>query len=314
MRFSGTAGLGSATLGTTTAFEGNILALTSITLNTGATIYNGRALARNGAVTLDTNIISDICPPESSSPNNGPGFSLGGLGRIAWEKRDVGGTPLGGAQFTITPDPTDGLGILTILDNGPGDADPAVGQILVNNVLLGTYTITETAAPLGCVIDADPTRVLSVTLTELTPVIGTQGTNDTGVTDESDFHNSVIPVSVGSIAWEKRDAGGALLAGAQFTITPDPTDGLGILTILDNGPGDADPAVGRILVKKETRHPFPASQRRRSRCWGAGKGGGGRRSLCSGEREVPPGKPGASQSPSLRAFRKVTIKAADNST
>jgi uncharacterized membrane protein len=74
---SNTAGLGSATLGTTTAFEGNILALTSITLNTGATIYNGRALARNGAVTLDTNTISDICPPASSSPNSGPGFSRG---------------------------------------------------------------------------------------------------------------------------------------------------------------------------------------------------------------------------------------------
>ena len=47
----------SATLGTTTAFEGNILALTSITLNTGADIGCGRALARNGAVTMDTNVI-----------------------------------------------------------------------------------------------------------------------------------------------------------------------------------------------------------------------------------------------------------------
>jgi type VI secretion system secreted protein VgrG len=44
----------SATLGTTTSFTGNILALTSITLNTGAGM-SGRALARNGAVTLDTN-------------------------------------------------------------------------------------------------------------------------------------------------------------------------------------------------------------------------------------------------------------------
>ncbi len=44
----------SATLGTATTFVGNILALTSITLTTGADI-SGRALARNGAVTLDTN-------------------------------------------------------------------------------------------------------------------------------------------------------------------------------------------------------------------------------------------------------------------
>jgi type VI secretion system secreted protein VgrG len=48
----------SATLGTTTAFAGNIMALTSITLTTGATIECGRALARNGAVTMDTNDVS----------------------------------------------------------------------------------------------------------------------------------------------------------------------------------------------------------------------------------------------------------------
>lgn len=51
----------SATLGTGTIFQGNILALASITLNTGATILEGRALARNGAVTLDTNVISSEC-------------------------------------------------------------------------------------------------------------------------------------------------------------------------------------------------------------------------------------------------------------
>jgi Ice-binding-like len=47
----------SATLGTNTVFAGNILALTSITLNTGAT-DSGRTLARNGAVTLDTNNVT----------------------------------------------------------------------------------------------------------------------------------------------------------------------------------------------------------------------------------------------------------------
>jgi hypothetical protein len=52
----------SATLGTTSSFAGNILALSSITLTTGATLQ-GRALARNGAVTLDTNTV------------NAPGFS-----------------------------------------------------------------------------------------------------------------------------------------------------------------------------------------------------------------------------------------------
>lgn len=47
----------SATLGTNTDFAGTILALTSVTLNNGAVISEGGALARNGAVTLDTNTI-----------------------------------------------------------------------------------------------------------------------------------------------------------------------------------------------------------------------------------------------------------------
>jgi hypothetical protein len=47
----------SATLDAATSFKGTILALTSITLVTGASI-DGRALARNGAVTMDTNRIT----------------------------------------------------------------------------------------------------------------------------------------------------------------------------------------------------------------------------------------------------------------
>ena len=47
----------SATLNTTADFSGNILALTDVHLRTGA-IVHGRALARNGEVTLDANTIT----------------------------------------------------------------------------------------------------------------------------------------------------------------------------------------------------------------------------------------------------------------
>ncbi|MEO5901191.1 MAG: ice-binding family protein, partial [Ilumatobacteraceae bacterium] len=47
----------SATLGSTTSFFGTVMALQSITATTGATI-TGRLLARNGAVTLDSNTIT----------------------------------------------------------------------------------------------------------------------------------------------------------------------------------------------------------------------------------------------------------------
>ncbi|HXE54717.1 MAG TPA: ice-binding family protein [Tepidisphaeraceae bacterium] len=92
----------SATLGTDTQFAGNILALTSITLTTGADIQCGSALARNGAVTLDTNEISrggsgceiaaDSTVPESSTALLlGTGLLLGLL-LLGWrsQRRPLG--------------------------------------------------------------------------------------------------------------------------------------------------------------------------------------------------------------------------------
>jgi hypothetical protein len=73
----------SATLGTSTSLLGNILALTSITLNTTASVV-GRTLARNGAVTLDTNTVSAsactgavACPVISIAPPTLPAGAVG---------------------------------------------------------------------------------------------------------------------------------------------------------------------------------------------------------------------------------------------
>jgi hypothetical protein len=60
----------SATLGTGTRFVGTIMALASITANTGATIH-GRLLAREGAVTMDTNTITTSNCPSSASGSGG---------------------------------------------------------------------------------------------------------------------------------------------------------------------------------------------------------------------------------------------------
>lgn len=76
----------SATLGTNSSFQGNILANTSITANTGAVI-TGRLLARNGAVTLDTNtILEAICAQlvQGSTTQGGDG-ETGGNGPSAAE-------------------------------------------------------------------------------------------------------------------------------------------------------------------------------------------------------------------------------------
>jgi hypothetical protein len=76
----------SATLGTTTAFEGNILALASITLNNSATILNGRALAQSAAVTMDTNVINIVCP--MAAPAAAAALSMTRMARLSCPSRN----------------------------------------------------------------------------------------------------------------------------------------------------------------------------------------------------------------------------------
>ena len=62
----------SATLGTGSLFVGNLLALTSITVTRGVTV-DGRVLARNGAVTLDTDTIAVDTDCIPAPGGGGPG-------------------------------------------------------------------------------------------------------------------------------------------------------------------------------------------------------------------------------------------------
>jgi hypothetical protein len=62
----------SATLGTTTAFEGYLISDQSITMTTGATIQCGSAIALNGAVTLDSNVVGNGCSTGEGSGSGTP--------------------------------------------------------------------------------------------------------------------------------------------------------------------------------------------------------------------------------------------------
>jgi hypothetical protein len=77
----------SATVGTGTTFQGDILALTSITVTTGDTL-DGSALASNGAVTLDDdNITVPACslPIPLASPSVvAAAGGVAGLGWVGW--------------------------------------------------------------------------------------------------------------------------------------------------------------------------------------------------------------------------------------
>ena len=68
-----------ATLGTSTAFLGNILAQSSVTATTTANIVCGRAIALTAAVTLDNNTISNSCVGGATDDFGSLGFSGGAL-------------------------------------------------------------------------------------------------------------------------------------------------------------------------------------------------------------------------------------------
>ncbi|MBF4618192.1 DUF3494 domain-containing protein [Clavibacter sp. VKM Ac-2873] len=125
----------SASLGTNSGFAGTILALTSVSVGTGATV-DGRALARNGSVTLDDDaFISSTCgtttspigsgttpvvtptPAPSSTPAPSPTPPGGSTG---------GGTGGSTGGSTPTPSPTSGV---PTSSTPPGDVPPPSGHL-----------------------------------------------------------------------------------------------------------------------------------------------------------------------------------------
>lgn len=100
----------SAVLGTNSTFDGTILALTSASLLTDANV-NGRVLARNGAVTLEANVISvPTCTAASTSAAtsiatsvSAPTIPVGGsiTDHAILTTTPLGGTPNGSVQFYI---------------------------------------------------------------------------------------------------------------------------------------------------------------------------------------------------------------------
>ena len=100
----------SATFGTRTQFLGDVLVKDDITANTGAT-FVGRLLARDGAVTLDTNTIDrGSCVTLAATPRTG-----GGNG---------GGSPAVETTSTTSPATTTTTSITVLPDTTPSVTSP----------------------------------------------------------------------------------------------------------------------------------------------------------------------------------------------
>ena len=144
----------SATLGTNSTFVGHIYAMTSITANTGATVQ-GQLLARNGAVNLNANIITNsACVTPTPTPT---------------ATATVTPTPTPTATATVTPTPTP-----TVKPTDTATATPAVpGTLIVIKHVVNTYGGTAVASDFMIHVTQFGTEVAG------SPAVGADGAGHT---------------------------------------------------------------------------------------------------------------------------------------
>ena len=84
------------------------------------------------------------------------------LGTVTWSKTDaVSGALIGGSQWSLVGPEGAGSSSVTVVDCVAAgctgaDKDPAAGAFRVESLAWGTYTLTETKAPAGYVLDTTP--------------------------------------------------------------------------------------------------------------------------------------------------------------
>jgi uncharacterized repeat protein (TIGR01451 family) len=143
---------GAATLGISSTLVGSILAVTSITMTTDATI-DGRALALNGAVTLDTSTITNFVPAlvitmTASTSSTAPGDTVDYTVTMA----DTGQTAYTGATLTDS--------LTGVLDDAAYDNDAVA---TAGTVVFTSPDLTWTG---GLSVGATMTITFSVTIND----------------------------------------------------------------------------------------------------------------------------------------------------
>jgi hypothetical protein len=170
----------SATLGTGSQLKGSVLALTSIAAQTAATV-EGRLLARNGAVTLDSNTITRAACTTPGAPTTTPG--------------PVGpttppGSPSASATLSATPSPT-----------------PS-GSVTPTATATVTATPTSTPAPTGSATTTPTPSVLPTVVTSPpVPSVSALPTTGRRTPVPALAIAGVVTLLLGSllVAWARRD-------------------------------------------------------------------------------------------------------------
>ena len=189
----------SATLGTNTAFVGNILAVASITLNTGANLQ-GRALAQNAAVTLDTNNVSTAAC-----------FSPTGAGCVS-----------GSVAPTISAIPNQ---VIAAVSGSIGVGFTISGAVIADALRVTATSANSTLVPQSAMVitrGAGGARVLSITgadgrsgVTTITITVTDPGS---GCSTSASFQLSIGPTAVPTLPEWAMIALSLLLVGGGYAV------------------------------------------------------------------------------------------------
>lgn len=166
-------------------------------------------------------------PPEVTTFANAQFQAV--IGRLKLRKTDVGGKLLDGAIFHVTG------------NNFNQDVTVTNGEIVLDNLLVGEYTITEKNAPHGYLVN---TATFSTT-------VNPGETSEVTITDEA---------PTGQIFIKKSDADGlvqgeASLEGAEYTVYNSENKEVGKIMTDKTGRGQLNNLVLGIYTVKETKAP-----------------------------------------------------------
>jgi autotransporter-associated beta strand protein len=196
----------SATIGVGSTFYGNILADQSITVNSGATI-NGRAIAINAAITLDTNTINGF---ETGSVWKGDASNL-------WSGANWSPDASGATSSTLAPGADvvfSTTGVLPQRQNTILDIDATISSLTVNDSVAVTISGSHTLSINGTGPTAGITINSGAGLTTINSNLALSGSSQTIAVNNA--AGLAINGSVGgTIGLTKAGSGTLTLAGTN---------------------------------------------------------------------------------------------------
>lgn len=211
------------------SFESHVTTNGRVYVGEDFCMYNPTQAKHNGSSINSASII-DMDQERHNFPWGGQ-FNAQGV-RIQWNKVDESGNALAGTTWAVYGSKSDAMNnknvLLTVTDNGAGDADPRAGTIqpMVDLTANATYYLKETASVSGYTLNTNIYRILAgdagKTYSTIDKVYDANSdiTTDTGKNLLS--NGAVVNKATGSsLEWSKVDADdtNTRLAGSTWNLT-----------------------------------------------------------------------------------------------